>query len=176
MIVFRRGVSLEYASTNTPQQIGMSERVGRTLAAMVRCMLDDSGLPKFFWGEFVYGCVPGEKSATFRDRHAVPVQGATRNRAGSSASSSRRCQGLRPHREALPNARRQSSGRTIGGIYQQQQELPRLQSSDPAHHGEQKHHLHRDAAATSSATVGGITYAASSVEQRNGHLQLHHRR
>ena len=25
------GVSLEYASTNTPQQIGMSERVGRTL-------------------------------------------------------------------------------------------------------------------------------------------------
>ncbi|CAN0476461.1 unnamed protein product, partial [Laminaria digitata] len=38
------GVSLEYASTNTPQQIGMSERVGRTLAAMVRCMLADSGL------------------------------------------------------------------------------------------------------------------------------------
>ena len=41
------GVSLEYASTNTPQQIGMSERVGRTLAAMVRCMLADSGLPSF---------------------------------------------------------------------------------------------------------------------------------
>ena len=48
------GVSLEYASTNTPQQIGMSERVGRTLAAMVRCMLADSGLPKFLWGEMMF--------------------------------------------------------------------------------------------------------------------------
>ena len=47
-------VSLEYASTNTPQQIGMSERVGRTLAAMVRCMLADSGLPNFFWGEMMF--------------------------------------------------------------------------------------------------------------------------
>ena len=43
----QRGVSREYASTNTPQQIGMSERVGRPLAAIVRCMLADSGLPKF---------------------------------------------------------------------------------------------------------------------------------
>ena len=48
------GVSLEYASTNTPQQIGMSERVGRTLAAMVRWMLVDSGLPKFLWGELMF--------------------------------------------------------------------------------------------------------------------------
>ena len=47
------GVSLEYASTNTPQQIGMSERVGRTPAAMVRCMLADSGLPRFLWGELM---------------------------------------------------------------------------------------------------------------------------
>ncbi|CAB1102163.1 unnamed protein product [Ectocarpus sp. CCAP 1310/34] len=44
------GVKLEYASTNTPQQIGANERAGRTLAAMVRCLLTDSGLPKFLWG------------------------------------------------------------------------------------------------------------------------------
>ena len=44
------GVSLEYASTSTPQQIGMSERVGRTHAAMMRRMLTDSGLPKFLLG------------------------------------------------------------------------------------------------------------------------------
>lgn len=44
------GVSLEYASTNTPQQIGMSERSGRALAAMVWCMLAGSGLPKRLWG------------------------------------------------------------------------------------------------------------------------------
>ena len=48
------GVSLEYASTNTPPQIGMSERVGRTLVAMVRCMLADSGLPKSRWGELMF--------------------------------------------------------------------------------------------------------------------------
>ena len=48
------GIKFEYASTNTPQQIGMSERIGRTLAAMVRCMLADSGLPKFLWGELMF--------------------------------------------------------------------------------------------------------------------------
>ena len=41
------GVKLEFASTNTPQQIGPNERAGRTLAAMVRCLLMDSGLPNF---------------------------------------------------------------------------------------------------------------------------------
>ena len=48
------GVSLEYASTNTPKQIGMSERIGRTRAAMVRCMLAHSGLPMFMWGEWMF--------------------------------------------------------------------------------------------------------------------------
>ena len=41
------GVLLEYASTKTSQKIGISERVGGTLAAMVRCILADSGLPMF---------------------------------------------------------------------------------------------------------------------------------
>ena len=48
------GVLLDYASTNTQQQIGMSERVGGTLAAMVRCMLADSRLPTFLWGELMF--------------------------------------------------------------------------------------------------------------------------
>ena len=48
------GVSLEHTSTNTPQQIGMSERVGRTLAAMVRRMLADSGLPKSLLGVLMF--------------------------------------------------------------------------------------------------------------------------
>ncbi|CAN0019506.1 unnamed protein product, partial [Sphacelaria rigidula] len=45
------GILLEFVSTNTPQRIDLSERVGRTLAAMVRCILADSGLPTFPWGE-----------------------------------------------------------------------------------------------------------------------------
>ena len=45
------GIKLEFASTNTPQQIGANERLGRTVAGMVRCLLSDSGLPPFLWGE-----------------------------------------------------------------------------------------------------------------------------
>ena len=45
------GIKLEFASTNTPQQIGANERLGRTLAGMVHCLLFDSGLPSFLWGE-----------------------------------------------------------------------------------------------------------------------------
>ncbi|CAN0098636.1 unnamed protein product [Sphacelaria rigidula] len=48
------GILLEFASTNTPQQIGLSERVGRTPVAMVRCMIADSGLPTFLWGELMF--------------------------------------------------------------------------------------------------------------------------
>ena len=33
------GVRLEFAATNTPQQIGANERVGRALASMVLCLL-----------------------------------------------------------------------------------------------------------------------------------------
>ena len=44
------GVKLEFASTNTSQQIGANARAGRTLAAIVRCLLTDSGLSNFLWG------------------------------------------------------------------------------------------------------------------------------
>ena len=47
------GIKQEFAATNTPQQIGVSERVGRTLCAMVRCLLVDSGLPPSLWSELM---------------------------------------------------------------------------------------------------------------------------
>ena len=50
----KTGVLLEYAGINTPLQIGMSERVGGTLAALFRCTLADSGLPTFLWGVLVF--------------------------------------------------------------------------------------------------------------------------
>ena len=37
-------ITHEFAATNRPQQIGVSERVGRPLCGMVRCMLVDGGL------------------------------------------------------------------------------------------------------------------------------------
>ena len=41
------GIIQTFAATNTPQKIGLSERVGRTLCAMVRCMLEDIGFPSY---------------------------------------------------------------------------------------------------------------------------------
>ena len=47
------GTIQEFASTNTPQQNGLSERVGRTLCSMVRCLLVGSERPPKLWGEFM---------------------------------------------------------------------------------------------------------------------------
>ena len=45
-------IKLEYAATNTPQQIGVSERDGQTLAGVTRCLLKDGDFPPSMWGEF----------------------------------------------------------------------------------------------------------------------------
>ena len=45
------GIIQEFSVTNTPQQIGVSERVGKTLCAMIRCILADSDFPSSMWGE-----------------------------------------------------------------------------------------------------------------------------
>ena len=47
------GIKLEFASPNTPQQIGANERVDRTILNIVRCFLADSTLPDFLWGELM---------------------------------------------------------------------------------------------------------------------------
>ena len=43
-------ITQQFAATNTPQQIGVSERVEQTLYAMVRCMRVDSERPSFGGG------------------------------------------------------------------------------------------------------------------------------
>ena len=50
-------IKLEFASPNTPQQIGADGRAGRTIDGIVRCLLADSGLPKFLWGELMLTAV-----------------------------------------------------------------------------------------------------------------------
>ena len=47
------GTKLEFASPNTPQQIGANERAGQTISNIVRCFLADSILPNFLWGELM---------------------------------------------------------------------------------------------------------------------------
>ncbi|CAB1109543.1 unnamed protein product [Ectocarpus sp. CCAP 1310/34] len=51
------GIKLEFASPNIPQQIGANERAGRTILNVVRCLLADSTLPNFLWGELIQTAV-----------------------------------------------------------------------------------------------------------------------
>ena len=51
------GIKLEFTSQNTPQQIGANKRAGRTIVNILRCLLADSGLPKFHWGELMQTAV-----------------------------------------------------------------------------------------------------------------------
>ena len=85
------GVSLEYASTNTPQQIAVSERVRRMFAhgAVYACRQRTA---KVSVGRFdVHGGASGQQGAAIGDRRAVSVQSATRNGAGPLTSSTHQC-------------------------------------------------------------------------------------
>lgn len=45
------GVVQEFAAPSTSQQNGVSERDGRTIMDVIRCLLNEAQLPCFLWGE-----------------------------------------------------------------------------------------------------------------------------
>ena len=47
------GINVEYTATNTPQQNGVSERDGQTLAQITRCLMKDCNFPPSLWGELI---------------------------------------------------------------------------------------------------------------------------
>jgi hypothetical protein len=49
----QKGISRRLSVARTPQQNGRSERLNRTSLCIVRCILENAGLPKPFWGEAV---------------------------------------------------------------------------------------------------------------------------
>lgn len=49
----RNGIRHELSVTYTPEQNGVAERVNRTLVEKARCMLQDAGLSKKYWGEAI---------------------------------------------------------------------------------------------------------------------------
>ena len=61
------GISMEYTATATPQQNGVPERVERTLAATVRCLLKDGNFPPNMRGELFFTAV----YLTSRSPHAT---------------------------------------------------------------------------------------------------------
>ena len=48
------GINIEYTATNTPQQNGVSERDGQTLAQITRCVMKDGSFPPSLWGELIF--------------------------------------------------------------------------------------------------------------------------
>ena len=48
------GINVEYTATNTPQQNGVSERDGQTLAQITRCLMKDGNFPPSLWGELIF--------------------------------------------------------------------------------------------------------------------------
>ena len=47
------GINVDYTSTNKPQQNGVSERDGQTLAQITRCVMKDRNFPPSLWGELI---------------------------------------------------------------------------------------------------------------------------
>ena len=66
------GIQLQFASPNTPQQIGANERAGRMIMNIVRCMLADSTLPSLLRGKLMHTAVYLSK----RTPHAALHDGA----------------------------------------------------------------------------------------------------
>ena len=48
------GINVEYTATNTPQQNGVSERDGQTLAQITQCLMKGSNFPPSLWGELIF--------------------------------------------------------------------------------------------------------------------------
>ena len=92
------GVMLEYVSTNTPQQMGMPERVKGTLAAMVRCMLADSGQTKLLWWKLMFTAMyVGNRARHSAAQCATPRQNAEGDGARLTDSTRHRGENLCAH-------------------------------------------------------------------------------
>ena len=60
------GITQKFAATNTPQKNGMSERIGRTLCSMVRCLLVDRTPARVVGGAHAHCGLPLQPYATLR--------------------------------------------------------------------------------------------------------------
>ena len=48
------GINVEYTATDTPQQNGVSEKNGQTLAQITRCLMKDGNFPPSLWGKLTF--------------------------------------------------------------------------------------------------------------------------
>ena len=143
------GITLEFASQTTPQQIGANERAGRTIVNIVRCA--DSGLPKFLWGELMPTAVfPSNRSPRAALNSGTPCKALY----GEDAHLGHlRVIGSRAfvHHETYTKAGAPRLGRTSCRIQHGQQVVSGLQRRNGTCAGESKRYLHRDAFRHASA-------------------------
>jgi len=60
------GIKRQFSTTRTHQQNGVVERMKTTVQQMACAMLDESGTPATFWGEFAFAAVTILKQANVR--------------------------------------------------------------------------------------------------------------
>ena len=73
------GIKLEFASSNTPQQIGVNEHVRHTIWNMLRYVFADWTLPNLLWGELVKdGRLSQQPDSSRSSAKRDAVQGALR--------------------------------------------------------------------------------------------------
>ena len=124
----------------------------------MRCILEDSGLPTFVWGELVFTAafhgnrVPRTEigmQSPYKVLHGTDPDLRSRGVVGAQAFAH-----IDPYSKPLELKAVES-----GGVQQQKQVLQGVQFGHPAHYVEQERHLHRGTIAHIPAIVG-INFAA----------------
>lgn len=68
------GIKQQFTAPYTPQQNGVAERKNRTLIEMARCMMEDSGLPKYLWAEAVNTANFIQNRTITKGANSIPIQ------------------------------------------------------------------------------------------------------
>src|SRR6478752_4271786 len=69
------GIEQKFTVAGNPEMNGVAERMNRTLIEMVRCMLQDSSLPKRYWGEaLLYATYTRNHCPTAAVSEKVPIE------------------------------------------------------------------------------------------------------
>lgn len=69
-----QGIKQQFTAPYTPQQNGIAERKNRSLIEMARCLLEDSGLPKFLWAEAVNTANFIQNRTITKGTASIPIQ------------------------------------------------------------------------------------------------------
>lgn len=133
------------AAVNSPQQIRLLGRDGRTLEEITRCLLAGSVLPKFVWGELIFSAAYLARRAPHSALNMGTLYKAVHGKKATPKPQDHRLQGFRAHRNVHQEAGEQVLGGQALRVQPGHQGLPHLQHNS-THGGEEKNcRAHRDA-------------------------------